>query len=102
MCSMIPVERGAVRVGIGCGSAAGFAVTTLAITVAGVLLHGAVDPSYDGHGAGQGEGILAGMVLFATPVVGLLAAWKPAVGIGFGSVILLALFALHVAAIAWR
>lgn len=96
----VRIERTATRAGVGCGSAMGFAVLTLAITVAGVLVHQWVDPSYTGSGVGQGEGILAGMVLLVTPVVGLAAAWKPAVGIGLGVLVLALLFAFHGAACA--
>lgn len=87
------------RVGIGCGGAFAFAVATIVITFAGVFLHGWIDPSYNGGGAGQGEGILGGMVLLATPVVGLAAGWRPVAGIVVGGLVLAALLALHIAAI---
>lgn len=93
------LEGGAQRVGIGCGGAFAFAATTMGLTVASVAVHQWLDPSYSGHGAGQGEGILAGMVLLATPVVGLAAGWKPLAGVVIGGLALAALLALLVAAI---
>lgn len=94
------LERGMSRVGIGCGSAAAFVLATLVITVGGVVLRGFVPGHVGGRGEGQGEGILAGMLIIASPVIGLVAAWKPRLGAALATVILLALVALHVAAAA--
>ena len=90
------IEGGTKRVGIGCGSAFGFAVMTIVITFAGVFVHSWLDPSYGGRGAGQGEGIIGGMVLLATPIVGLAAAWRPLAGLVIGGLALVALLALHI------
>jgi hypothetical protein len=75
-------------------------LATLVITFGGVSLQ-QLHPSYVAHpGAGQGEGMLARVVIFAAPVVGLLAAFRPRLGIGLGAVVLLLLLAFHIAAIA--
>lgn len=93
------LERGNGRVGAGCGVTAAFALATLVITFGGVLLQ-QLHPSYVAHpGAGQGEGMLAGMVILAAPVVGVLSALRPRLGIGLGAVILLLLLAFHIVAI---
>lgn len=91
--------RGAVRAGVGCGAALGFAVAVMVVTFGGVLLHTWIDPTYTGSGVGQGEGVIAALVLLATPVVGALAAWRPWAGAASALLILGALVALHVAAI---
>jgi hypothetical protein len=92
------VERGSARVGIGCGISLAYAVGIVVISVGGVLVPDLVR-DYSGSGAGQGEGIIAGMLMLVAPVIALAGAWKPAVGIALGAVVLLALLALHVAAI---
>lgn len=93
------VENGMRRAGFGCGGALAFAALTVVITLGGVAVHQWIDATYAGHGAGQGEGLIAGIVLLASPVVGLAAAWRPVAGVVIGGLLLAALLALHVAAI---
>jgi hypothetical protein len=91
-------ERIARRAMAGCGVVLALIVATIAITFGGVLLHAWLDPDH-GQGLGQGEGIIAGMVILVTPLFGLIAAWKVRVGIALGALLMLALLLLHILAI---
>jgi hypothetical protein len=91
-------ERIAPRALAGCGLMLALIIATIVISVGGVLLHAAVDPNH-GRGLGQGEGIIAAVVILVTPLFGLVGAWKVRVGIALGVLLMLALLALHVAII---
>jgi hypothetical protein len=95
-----PLERALLRLTIGAATTVTVAIAAIAITIGGVWLHGVVSPTRLGSGAGQGEGILLGMVLLISPLPGIAAAWRPVAGLVLALLLLGALTAVHLAVIA--
>jgi hypothetical protein len=95
------VERAMGRVRAGCGTAAAIVVASIAVISGTIAITPWIRPALAHQpGYGQGMGFILIPVVLAAPIVGLVAAWRPRIGVALGTLLVLGLAGLCVRVLA--
>ena len=86
-------ERVALRVVAGVAATVALGIGVVVIAMGTTMLHGWLEPGL--RGLGQGEGVLAMMLLVITPVFGVITAIHLRIGLVLSALFLLAVLGLY-------